>query len=89
MSYKVAVSEKAFRQIEKLDNVSRRLIINWIENKLENIENPRSLGKPLKGNLDGYWRYKIGKNYRVIVKIYETTLTILVIEVGHRKNIYE
>jgi mRNA interferase RelE/StbE len=47
---------------------------------------PRQLGKPLVG-LD-YWSYRVG-DYRVLYHIHDATITIFIIQVGHRKDIYD
>lgn len=52
------------------------------------MENPRVLGKPLSGNMDGLWRYRVG-DYRILAKIEDDTFIVLVIHVGHRKNVYD
>lgn len=56
--------------------------------KSEETDNPRALGLSLKGQLSDYWRYRIG-DYRIIVEIKDKELIISIIEVGHRKSIYE
>lgn len=88
MNYKVLFSEEAKKQLKKLDRHITTLIITWIRKNLEGCENPRRFGKPLIANRRGQWRYRIG-DYRLICKIQDEEITILVLEVGHRKNIYE
>jgi len=51
------------------------------------MNNPRSKGKALSGNLKGLWRYRVG-DYRVICQIIDNEVVILVVELGHRKEIY-
>jgi len=55
---------------------------------LENTNNPRIYGKSLKGNLRDYWRYRVG-NHRIIAEINDIEVKILIINVGHRKDIYK
>lgn len=55
---------------------------------LNNVENPRYIGKALTGSKKGLWRYRIG-SYRVICDINDKKLIILAMEVGHRKEIYQ
>ncbi len=66
----------------------QKRINGWLRKNLEGCENPRAHGKALTGNRSGYWRYRIG-DYRVIADIQDDKILILVIEVGHRKKIYE
>ncbi|MCI9063551.1 MAG: type II toxin-antitoxin system RelE/ParE family toxin [Clostridia bacterium] len=88
MKYKVIFSNEAKKQLKKLDRHIATLIIIWIRKNLENCEDPRQYGKALTANRSGQWRYRIG-DYRLICEIQDKEITILVLEVGHRKNIYE
>lgn len=87
MNYTVIFADKAQKQLEKLDKSIAALIIGWIEKNLQNCENPRLHGKALIANSSGQWRYRIG-DYRLICEIQENEITILVLEVEHRRNIY-
>jgi mRNA interferase RelE/StbE len=51
------------------------------------LPDPRSLGKPLTGEKQGLFRYRVG-DYRLICELKDQVLTILVLEVGHRREIY-
>ena len=87
MKYKVILSEKARKALKKLDKQTSSLIIGWIEKNLEGCENPRIHGKGLTSNRSGQWRYRIG-DYRLICEIQDKKIIIYVLEVGHRKKIY-
>lgn len=76
--------------MEKLDrNIQKRILdfLSYLET-LETLENPRVKGKSLKGELKEYWRYRVG-DYRILSKIIDNELIILVIDIGHRKDIYD
>ena len=88
MKYKVILSEKARKALKKLDKQTSSLIIGWIEKNLEGCENPRIHGKGLVPNRSGQWRYRIG-DYRLICEIQDKKIIIYVLEVGHRKRIYD
>ena len=88
MKYKVVFTDEARKQIKKLDKHIASLIIGWIENNLEGCENPRIHGKGLTANRSGEWRYRIG-DYRIICEILDNEIIILVLDIGHRKNIYK
>ena len=88
MKYRVVFTEKSKKQLSKLDKSVSALIIGWIEKNIEGCENPRIHGKSLLGNKSGQWRYRIG-DYRAICQIRDEEVIILVLEVGHRKHIYE
>lgn len=88
MKYKVIFTERAVKEIKKLDKHISALIISWINKNLEGCEEPRIFGKALVGNMQGKWRYRIG-DYRLICQINDDTIKILILDVGHRKDIYD
>jgi mRNA interferase RelE/StbE len=66
----------------------RKLILAWIDKNLEGTDNPRLFGEPLQGNRSDQWRYRIG-DYRVLAEIDDSTVTVLVIKVGNRRDVYK
>lgn len=88
MRYKVVLTEKAKKQLKKLDKHISSLLVGWMEKNLEGCSNPRQHGKGLTGDKSGQWRYRIG-DYRLICEIHDEEITILVLEAGHRREIYE
>lgn len=86
--YKVEFTKLAQKQLYKLDPTTFHLITNWISKNLVDCENPREKGKGLTANHSGEWRYRVG-DYRIITKIQDDVLTILILEVGHRSKIYD
>lgn len=85
--YKVSISDKALKQLKKMDKQVAKLIVGYIKKNLEDCEDPRHLGKALQGNLNDKWRYRVG-DYRILAKIEDDKMLIFVIETGHRKDIY-
>lgn len=88
MKYKVDYTKQALKQIKKFDNYTKAMILHWIDKNLNKTENPFQHGKELKGNYKGKWKYKVG-DYRIISVIKDDELLILVVEVGHRREIYK
>lgn len=84
MSYKVLFKSPAKHQIERLDSSIKRRIFKAI---VRLAESPH-IGKPLRGTLVNYWSYRVG-NWRVIYEMHESTITVIVVAVGHRKEIYD
>lgn len=84
--YAVYYLESALQDIKALESRQKKLIRRKIETVLA--INPKSLGKPLKGQFKGYWRYRTG-DYRIIYRVSEREVLIIIIRIGHRKNIYE
>ena len=85
--YTLKYSERAMKQLSKLDKSTQKLILTWVAKNLENCDNPRIKGKGLTGNRSGEWRYRVG-NYRIICDIRDKELIILALSIGHRRNIY-
>ena len=88
MAYKIEFSDEAFKEFGKLDKYTQKLIYAWIKKHLESNENPRSIGKSLIGNKSGQWRYRIG-DFRLLCLIKDDRLIILVIKIGHRRDVYK
>lgn len=88
MIYRVEFTEKAKKSLKKLDKHTAKLITAWLRKNLEGCENPRQYGKALVANRSGQWRYRIG-DYRLIADIQDDKVLILILEVGHRREIYK
>ena len=86
--YEVIYSESVKKQLKKLDKQTARIIKNWIEKNLINTIDPRTKGKPLKGNLKGIWRYRVG-DYRIFAIIEDDKLVIFLFDIGHRREVYK
>ena len=87
MKYDVEYLPRVVKELEKMDKYTKRIILGWIEKNLVGCEDPRAHGKPLVANRLGQWRYRVG-DYRIIAKIEDNKLVILVIAIGHRREIY-
>ena len=87
MRYSVEYTQRAVKDLKKLDRQTRALILGWIEKNLVDCENPRQHGKVLTANRSGQWRYRVG-NYRILADIQDDTVIILVLTVGHRSDVY-
>ena len=87
MAWTVEVSDFAEKQLRNLDQPIQKRLIDWLEDRLEGCKNPRHFGEPLRGELAGLWRYRIGA-YRVICEIQDQRLVVLALAVGHRREIY-
>ena len=85
--FRVVLSDQARKQLKKLDRHVSSLILGWIRKNLEGCENPRSLGKALTADKAGAWRYRVG-DYRIICEIHDNEVIILVLSVGHRREVY-
>lgn len=88
MSWDYKISERALKQLRKLDRQSAARVLTYLDERIAGAEDPRQWGKQLKGELNGIWRYRVG-DYRILCQLQDTVLVVLVVEVGHRKRIYE
>ncbi len=87
MRWQIKFEKSARYSLEKLDKPIRKQIENYLD-KLSQLDNPRQRGKGLTGSRSGQWRYRVG-DYRVICEIQDNILVVLVLEIGHRSNIYK
>ena len=88
MVWQIELDDVAKKQLAKLDKPVAKRIIEFLRLRLAQLENPRNLGAALQGaELGNYWKYRIG-DYRVIAKINDDKLIILVLKMGNRKEVY-
>lgn len=88
MKYEIRFSPSAKKKFDKLDRYTQLLIAKWMMKHIESVKDPTVFAKPLTANRVGQWRYRIG-DYRLIALIEDDKLIVLVIDVGHRREIYK
>ena len=86
-TWRIEITRTATRQITKLDRAAQKSIQLFLRERLMSAEDPRRWGKALQGNKRRLWRYRVG-DYRLICDIQDERITILVLELGHRKDVY-
>lgn len=88
MTWRIEFDRAAAKELDRLDRQVARRILGFLKDRVANVEDPRSIGEALKGaQLGEYWKYRVG-DYRVIAKIEDAALLILVIRVGNRREVY-
>ncbi len=88
MVWIIKYTESSSKQLKKLDQQTALRVLNYMDERVAVLADPRSLGKNLKGPKMGeYWRYRVG-DIRVICNIVDGQLTVLVIEIGNRREVY-
>ncbi len=87
MAWSIDYTASAVRQLRKLDRQVARRILDFMDERIAEGEDPRSTGKPLTGPLGGFWRYRVG-DCRVICEIQDGVMRILVVQVGNRREVY-
>ena len=86
--YRVLFTDAAKKKLKKLDKNTAKLILAWIRKNLEGCSDPRAYGKALRADCQGQWRYRIG-DYRLLAEIEDDKIIILIINIGHRRDIYK
>ena len=86
--YELQYSKEALKELKKLDNSVARVIYALLKKNIDGCVDPRAHGKALSANRTGQWRYRVG-NYRVICKIEDEKVIVLVLTVGHRSTFYD
>lgn len=88
MAYRVELAESATRELDRLDAPQRKRILKFLYERVAKLENPRSVGQALRGSeLGEFWKYRVG-DYRLIAKIYDDRVVVVVLGIGHRREIY-
>lgn len=87
LAWTVEFQLTARKQIRELDRPIQKRILSFFHQRLLTLEDPRQLGKALTGDKVGLWRYRIG-DYRAICRIEDQRLVVLVLALGHRREVY-
>jgi mRNA interferase RelE/StbE len=85
--WRIDIDPRVEKDLRKVDRATGVRILDFLHSRIASLRDPRSVGKALTGRYAGLWRYRIG-DYRVICKIEDDRLVVLVLEVGHRREIY-
>lgn len=87
MTWSVEFDDRARRELRQLDRQIQRDILRFFRERIAIDDDPRRIGKALRGELSGLWRYRL-RDYRMVCKIEDDKLIVLVISLGHRKQVY-
>lgn len=89
MGWRVEFGDVAKKQLGSLDQQAAKRIIEYLRTRVEAVDDPRRTGSPLKGARFGnLWRYRVG-DYRIVAAIEDAALCVLVVKVGHRRDVYD
>ena len=83
----VELDAGAADDLRQLGATDRQRVLRYLRTRLATPDDPRRFGKALTGDLKGLWRYRIG-DIRMIVSIKDETITVLVLRVAHRREVY-
>jgi mRNA interferase RelE/StbE len=87
LGWRIEFHPDAARELGRLDRATAGRILRTLETRIATLDDPRTLGAALRGEHSGYWRYRIG-DYRVVASIQDERITILIVRVGHRREVY-
>ena len=88
MTWIVELDPNAEKELDKLDRQQVKRILQFLFDRVAHLDNPRSIGEPLKwSRLGTLWKYRIG-DYRTISSIDDQTSKVIVLKIGNRKEVY-
>ena len=87
MAWAIEFLPEAAKDLKKLNRTVAARIISTLEDRIAVLDNPREIGSALTGDHAGYWRWRIG-DYRVVSRIEDARITVLVVRIAHRREVY-
>jgi mRNA interferase RelE/StbE len=88
VAWTIKWEKRALLKLQALDKPIQKNLLKYLRERIETANNPKQFGKGLSYEKYGLWRYRV-QNYRIICRINEEEYTLLVVSVGHRKDIYK
>lgn len=88
MAWRISYTETALKQLRKLDRSTARRVVDFMDERIAPLTDPRSQGKGLHGvAFASLWRYRVG-DYRIVCEIQDAAVMVLVVQIGHRREVY-
>ena len=88
MAWEIEIDRDALKDLKKLNPQIAKRIITFLFDRLAKLENPRSIGEALHGpKLGEFWKYRVG-DYRVVSRIEDDIITVVVVAIGNRREVY-
>jgi mRNA interferase RelE/StbE len=88
LGWTIEYQPEAIKDLNRLDRFIRSEIFSYLQERIAGAESPRDFGKPVRHDKFGLWRYRV-RDYRIICELQETRQVVLVVGVGHRKDVYK
>lgn len=87
LGWQIELTGTAQKQLKKLGHTEAKRIRDYLRERVQPLDDPRELGKPLQGQLGNLWRYRVG-DYRLIAQVEDERVCVLIVRIGHRKDVY-
>ena len=87
MAWRIEFDPRAEKELAKIDPQQAKRVLRYLRERIAVDEDARRYGAPLRHDLTGLWKYRVG-DYRVICEIQDSVLIVLVIRIGHRREVY-
>ena len=87
MRWAYSFDERALKELKKLGKPAQREILKYLDERIATDADPARFGKALRGDLAGLWRYRVGDD-RLFCSLREGQMLVLVLKVGHRRDVY-
>jgi len=88
LAWTIEFEEAAKKELAKLDKTVALRILKFLSGRVSPLDDARSIGEALKGSALGeFWRYRVG-DYRIICRIVDARITVIVIRIGNRRDVY-
>jgi mRNA interferase RelE/StbE len=87
LAWTIEFDTSAAKALKKLDRPVQHRIIRFLRERIAPSAAPRALGKAVRGSQGEFWRYRVG-DYRLLCRIEDDVLVVLVVTIGHRREIY-
>jgi mRNA interferase RelE/StbE len=84
---RVEFDSAAVRDLRRLGEDAESRVLRYLRERIADSSNPRRLGHALTGDRKGLWRYRIG-DYRSVAAIEDDRFVVLVVAIGHRREVY-
>jgi mRNA interferase RelE/StbE len=85
--WRVEIDRAADRELRKLGSEAERLISRYLRERIAGSDDPRRFGHALTGDRKGLWRFRVG-DYRIVASIEDDRFVVLVVTIGHRREVY-
>lgn len=88
MAWRIEIADSAAKQLGKLDPQIAKRILTFLRDRVAQLEDPRSIGEPLRGKEVGdFWKYRVG-DWRIIADLDDGVMLITVARIGNRRELY-